>query len=60
MNVRETLVEKIMAAGHDTFTSCEEADRIIEEFKKSGEQSKTFGIMAGSKCVEVVTIARKA
>jgi len=59
MSVRETLIEKIMAAGHDMFTSCEEADRIIKEFKESGKQSKTFGIMAGSKCVEVVMIARK-
>lgn len=60
MTVKEQIVEKIRAAGYDMFTACEEASRIIAEFKASGKDRMEFGVMgAHGKCVDVIAIERK-
>lgn len=59
MTVRESIVEKIMAAGWDMFASCEEADRIIKEFLASGKDEDSFGVIgAGGKCQDVICLIR--
>lgn len=60
MSVRETIIEKIMACGYDMFTACQEADRVISEFRSSGKRKHSVGIMgAHDKCLDVITIARR-
>lgn len=59
MSVKWDLAEKINKAGYDMMTALEIADERIKEFLASGKSSVEFGIMVGSKCVEVVRLERK-
>jgi len=60
MSIKEQIVEKVRKCGYDMFTACEEADRIISEFLKSGQKQATYGIMgAGGKCADTITLQRK-
>jgi len=60
INIRETIIEKIMNCGYGMFEACEEADRIIKEFKASGKKQANYGIMGSfGKCVDTITLARK-
>ncbi len=60
INVREIIIEKIMACGYDMFTACSEATRIISEFKASGKKETTVGIMGSfGKCADTITLRRK-
>ena len=53
MNAREQIIKLFMNAGYDVFTSCEQADATIAEFKVEGKSAKRFGIMgAHGKCVD--------
>ena len=45
---KEILVEKMMEAGYDFVTTCEELDRVFKEFKKSGSKKATYHLRNNS------------
>lgn len=55
MSVREQIIEMMQDAGYDVFTACEEADRIIAEFRASDQKEMKVTIRHGSG----FTLARK-
>jgi hypothetical protein len=56
-NKREQIIEKIMAAGFDMISACEQADQIIKEFLESGRKQTTYYCRYSKK--EIVTLKRE-
>ena len=60
MSVKETIIEKMRAAGYDMITASEEATRAIREFLASGKKEHTLSIRgANGKAVDAFTLRRK-
>jgi hypothetical protein len=58
MSVREQIVARMQAAGYDVFTACEETDRVLAEFRASGEKTRRLGIMADRTCVDAFELRK--
>jgi hypothetical protein len=59
MSVREQIIAKMQAAGYDVFTACEETDRVLAEFRASGEKTRKFGVMANRTCVDAFELRKE-
>ena len=59
--ITDQIIDRMMAAGYDGFTSISEATRIMREFQASDKKEMTFRIMgAHGKCVDAIQLRRIA
>lgn len=47
MTIKEKIVEMMQRAGYDFMTACEEAERMIQEFRRSSRLQSRYFIKGG-------------